>query len=798
MRKRTLGKPLGILLLAATCAARDADTRPAAVPADPADALLALPAPPRSWRAHLGFPPEFDRPPRDDAPLPALLQYWGEWYSIEPTQFVAPSPRIRQRLLDAAIEEPQLVPSVLPLLPETPEAVNRLKALHDRLPNPPEFDGAAKQVLAGWLTRRTRDFLPDLARAAAAVHVQGDSIDGADDLEALARLDWNAARPIVSRLWTGREKRLATLALSILYKHQVLAREPADDTRRELQRIATDPVAPAPDQESAVATLADTEWPGRDDWLLSLFSKDTANLDALAYVVRREPATWVPKLVTLLQGADAATHENAVNGLLFVGTADALRALLPELTAPARTSEANRDRLVQELASVNLPEAKAPLLLIAIRRDDPSRGHAIHTLAARGVPEAGPLLRTLIQEGRQTERGDGKTLLAGNAYDADEIADAIEAYAASNARSAEREKHPDLPAPPPETPAQTRLYDLGATFTACGSPIPDAAVEKLLARAAALASDRPLVAERIRENALEWDSPAVDRDLIHRLENHPDASTLAQAARRADALRRHVPDELRALSERDDAATRVTAAAALAIRADPALCNSRMKTADAPTVRMLLAVARLARSPLDLNEVGKLLDAPDLHLRHTAERYLIDEDSPAARTLVRAHRAGLYLIMGASGWQTLADADPATPNDDERRFRNEILADPTLQDVFVLFSAGGFGNEGVRVIYVRRDSADVTWHAPDDSVRTARLSAEQRRQWLDFVYANNADALPPLPNPNVLDGIWYTYVHFTRSGATRVFMSNPATADGTGTVYHFLSQRFRRLASPAR
>ncbi|MBN1418886.1 MAG: hypothetical protein JXP34_08925, partial [Planctomycetes bacterium] len=143
-----------------------AETQPAA---DLVSKLLALPAPPKDWKAFVRdlnrtLPPErhwgIDGPPGDEAPIGALLGYWLDpWLSWDSPR-VEPNDRVRDRLLEACEQgHARRLPAVLPWLKKTPEVFDRVRKIYDeRLPG--------EERVHDWLMENSTHFRDVLVRRA--------------------------------------------------------------------------------------------------------------------------------------------------------------------------------------------------------------------------------------------------------------------------------------------------------------------------------------------------------------------------------------------------------------------------------------------------------------------------------------------------------------------------------------------------------------------------------------------------------------------------------------------------------
>src|SRR5215475_340739 len=127
---------------------------------------------------------EKTKPPDDDAPIKELIAYWSRNHGANPPK---PSDKVRQRLLEACEDRPELIPGLINFLPETTDTHDRLyKLLEEESPN----DIYWMRILRDWLQRNSRYFREDMIAAARLADDRTN--DAGEDLKALARLDWDA------------------------------------------------------------------------------------------------------------------------------------------------------------------------------------------------------------------------------------------------------------------------------------------------------------------------------------------------------------------------------------------------------------------------------------------------------------------------------------------------------------------------------------------------------------------------------------------------------------------------------
>ena len=128
----------------------------------------------------------------------------------------------------------------------------------------------------------------------------------------------------------------------------------------------------------------------------------------------------------------------------------------------------------------------------------------------------------------------------------------------------------------------------------------------------------------------------------------------------------------------------------------------------------------------------------------------------------------------------------------ENALRAELRGPDRPDQIFALLSGGGFGNQGQRIVRLRHGSADFEFISPMGAKSRRPLSKAEWRVLSDFLTSRHADTLPPLPWANVMDGVWYEYLHLDRSGGIRVYMNNPRTAAPAST-FDLLARHWLRL-----
>ena len=212
-----------------------------------------------------------DKPPADDAPIKKLVAYWSE-HAFDSELTPKLSDGVRQRLLEACENRPELLPSLMNWLPENEDTHDRLYKL---LNEDPEADEPWKPDLQHWLRSNSSYFRDELIKAALAA--DDDVHNVREDLFVLANLDWNAAKPILERLASAGKAVVTPIALTLLYEDSIHEGDSAraESYRALLKAIVENRHAIWGARREAMESLMDSEWSGQREWLISLFADPT-------------------------------------------------------------------------------------------------------------------------------------------------------------------------------------------------------------------------------------------------------------------------------------------------------------------------------------------------------------------------------------------------------------------------------------------------------------------------------------------------------------------------------------------
>jgi hypothetical protein len=724
-----------------------------------------------------GFYADNNTPP-DNAPTKDLTDYWERRAQSSSRNSPKPSDEVRRRLLTACEAEPKLLPQLLPLLPETEEAVERVKKLYDGAQGNAHYDDGWHKKVREWLKFHSTYFLSELISATRKVKDKDGYVDNEEELKALAQVDWASAEPLLEGLADGSQPRAASLALALLYNRAVKIKDADGEEkhRARLQAIAADRNAPARARDTAIETLSLAEWTGRDDWYLSLFSDETLLepidgsylLNPLTTLFVRDPDKWIPVMTRLVESKDRAVRQAAASCLVEYATAHPRRdAILPVLRWLSDSewldiNGTDRAHFIQTMNELDMPES-VPGLIWIVENEDGNRQWAARTLAHYKDQRAVPALKKALAEEKSEDQRvyfiEG-LLASGGIPEAEQVA-ALEAYAeklATTEGRAEVERyrsHTDKPLPLP--------ISIGKYLARVKQP-PDALVREILSRSESLQKKNPAQARVLLGIAQGWEARQVDLDTLQRIStNAADAATIAGALERRAKLRMIVEQELQSLASVGGAARGVAAI----LLADESLTQNTLNSNDQPAQVALLACARLTQTPLPVAQVGSLLQNKNAMLALAAERYLLAEDSTDARRLLWAHHRNKAFItgwreniplIGGSNFNEMVKA--------EESLRAELLKENAPLEVFALLTNNERPSHVVRVY----PNKTVYTHYEDAArYRERVVTNNELAQFKNFITTNNLTELGPQLGSCHHDCFASEFLSLTKQGGRRVF-----------------------------
>jgi HEAT repeats len=781
--------------------------------------LLAFRAPPADWRVRAeawnDTLPAGQRIGRDDVPEDGaardiLIAFWGDDWTWLERRKMRPSPKVRERLLKACIEKPELLRNLIRFLPDTHEVHERLTNLVGDPISQLSSDKPWRRLSGEWLLVRCADLIPQLAEVADRTHDGEWLVQGWNFLTALAESDWPAAEPVLHKLMEGDQPKTKALVVSLRYRHAIRAGQGdrAAEWRERLKCIVEDPRQPGQARHSAFDELMRSEWSRRDDWYLSLLSAPTFRearegifcWRTLAKPVQEDPDRWIPVVTRLIGHEDRSVHNAAVTCLIQFqlehARADALRPLLPWLKDPdwcdVQAFRA-REHLIRSLDPTEFPESFVDLVRIVETEHEFERGAAAAALGRFADPRAIPALRSTLDRASETENRDTIlwALIACGGLTDEEIARSIVAYAKYDPDGEEAQEYdrrftfrPDSDLPSnlltgkvmkaPEFATESRAKALVAWCVANEKPDPPT-LEALTKTLAA----RQIVVDILAR----WDTPTAIRFAVRRLGEHRlsakgTVSLLENRERVLACASRPLHEMLGTKS--------VQAGIAAALIGSPAAHATILDGSEGRGQSGLLAAARAIRQGLPLEKVARLLDSEDDELAAAAEAYLVAEDGPEARRLVWARHPGEALILGGEGGYSSRFERV------EEELRRVILAKNGPDEVFGIAFRSEWKAPGSIIVQVRDGKAEspVVAGCLQHCRRLDGGDVAHLRNWLAD---NEVESLPPL-NLVMTGGTRYEYIRLTREGGVRVCMNNPGSGPPWDIRYSRLVRRFRALS----
>lgn len=679
---------------------------------DPVLTLLKLPAPPppnpiwpRNDARRDDTFYDHKNPPPDNAPIGDLIDYWtaqpGRVSGLEykPT----PSDRTTQRLLDEAERRPELLGRLLRILPANDRVADTVRRVYEHSAS--SRDGEERTELRRWLMYNSPMFVDDLERAARKVRDSGGYVTNQAELLALARVDFERAKPLIARLEADTSQPVSrALAKWALYRH-ALDTDSLGDIERlrdELKAIVEDKSNPDGLRDLANDALVhERDWPGRDEWFYSLFSDETlVNMPRFTglttLVLYSPPEKYVAKMIELTRSTNITVRTMAVRNLLIplrrTSDPEIVRALLPWLeNAKWITENANsRNAIVTALETIKMPDSVPGLVKLLDEKDRrpaygsnsnaaatssmnsnstravvsnsgmamtnasyvadsvyPHRYAALGALAFQRDARAIPALRRIYNQTEGYERQRVVTALhACGAFSAEEQVAAMEAFA----RAA-----PDISEPvdgPAVKDRADRLESLsgGDIKMQLGmhlmtlTEMEDDVVRAAISRIRVLDKRDPPIAGVLRSVVLKWQSDAVDQLLISDLRaGRVDPDSIVRLLARRENIRQKLAGDVLDLRDGPPAAAAVSAC----LIEDESDLDKVLAAGPDAARTMLFACGRLIRARIAVARAAEFLRSGDALLRLAAEKFLETEDSPEARRIVLSLHPDEALVLGA-------------------------------------------------------------------------------------------------------------------------------------------------------
>lgn len=794
-------------------------TKSSTLPTD----LLDLPAPPSVIPAKKKsdektrseeFYDEKNIPP-DDAPIEDLLDYWKQ-KSEQFDEFrynLKPSKATLERILEELREKPERVGDFIQILPPEPEAVAIVKKAYEKssgikIQNSYNSDST---VLRTWLRNNSDMFIDELSQSAETIKMGDRTLDNQEDLEALARVSWDRAKPIVDRFEADRSNvETYTLAKLVQYHHALREKNTSDaeSCRNELKKLVEDKSLSHKARDLAMdALVLGGDFEGRTEWYISLLNDETLlelqenGFTGLTTLPRHSPTNreqWLSSMIRLIETGTPTEKSAAIRNLLLIlGKKDkeVLKVLLPWLTDENWARESDDDERTQyviALGTAEIPEAIPGLISIITGEEDESlREAAINAVSSYNAPQAIPALRNaLLREENEDEFRDTiiNALIKLKGFSTEEQVAALEAFSAYTVKLSSSEDWNDED----DTSVQIAV---GKILSDNLEPDDDL-VLRVIERLKVLQRTNPPVAAQISIFLQRWKNRLVDAEMLNAAKSgKADVSVILKLLARRDDLRKRVPAELSAMKMIDGLPRGLSAV----ISEDRNEIFNILKNGDPNTQISALAAARLIRLKIPVGDVAPFLSNPNKSLALAAERYLEAEDSLEARNLILAKYAGETRILGARKMFTPVEnksfgqlneplnalfqsvysnnfflPDESRLNGLEKSLRDEIKQNADLQAVFALLNNGDDRRSVVRLF---KDKIVFTLYEDQTRYYDRELSPKEYEAFYRFLIDSKIDTYRHTSDLcfNCFDN--GEFLMFGRGGGRRVYAPRSYSQD---------------------
>lgn len=750
--------------------------------------------------------------PPDNAPIEDLIDYWASQNSGYETfaYQIKPSDKTLDRIFEYCEGKPEAIREFLSLIPAKPEYAEKIKGFYDRISQTDEEKSYVRNSIRDWLKTNSKYYVEELLTEARGIRDNDRYIEseGKNALTALARVDWDRARPIIEQLENDSARPYSSaLAKWLIYAHalEIDDQSTAERYRSELQKIVEDKTAPAGRRDLAMdALVVNKDFEGRDEWYLSLFEDDTmigvqdkgfTGLTTL--MTLSPPKKWTDSMLKLLKSPKVSVRSAAARNLLKAFRNDQLallEAMLPWLNDPEwiDAPDNQRSTLITTYGEAAYAAAVPGLILVVQNEDGESRGDAARSLIKFKDSRAIPALRFALQNETQKNAREaviGALIACGGLGD-DEQMSALEAYAVLFARPGGVER------------LNNYTYDNGSDDEEGNKPLPlpvivgkivseieepsEGLAARAIAREKALRKIRPEVARVLADVIRKWKSRVVYLEMLRRVQaNEADENTILTVLAGRQVLREKVPAEIVSMRMKNGAPRGIGAC----IAEEPGEYLSALGTSDAETQIALLSCARLVRAPLPVEEVGALLKSANVLLALAAERYLETEDSARARTLVLSKHPNEAVILGARAafvpagaksmkssealdelfasvnGQPFFEAEIGEIQKFEESLRTEIKANGELLAIYAHLPEDVKGQEVIRVYQNR---IVLTFYEDEARYWEKNLTGEEYEKFYRFLLENNIDGLSAY-SAGCDECETNEFVMFGRNGGRRVF-----------------------------
>lgn len=710
---RALGISLGLILVLVvfgTYVFKDTAAAQGNLVAD----MLDLPAPPPPNPLTSGLDRQREdsfysskKPPADDAPIEDLIDYWSaSRYGRTNAVYPDPSETVIQRLKDAIRNSPELLLSLVNILPDDSDTVSFVKSISDHLKTTARIETGGEEEGEGdpesvktWLKYNSPEYNDELLAGASEVKDNEGYVTNQEDLLALSRFDPERAAPILDRLHNDSSQPVSqTLAKWALYRRAMDTKSLGDieKYRDELKAIVENKDAPPGMRDLAIdALLLETGWDGRDDWYFSLMADeslavlkvgDTVHTGLTTYMQSPDLAKDVDKMIELLKSSNPTVRNAAVRNLASVISRDnpeIVRALLPWLEDPkwAREVENERATIVEALQAIEMPESVPGLIEMldqtskVVRRSNSNSNtirymansnsdsveaevdfemvaHRLAAVKALGMQKdqrAVPALRRVLYVIEGYERGTVvRSVWLCKGFSIKEQVDSLETYARATAKQeAAINSNTFSVTGNSNRPVDPNKIDIGQMLgeqLLQNEQAEEALVSAAVDRIDVLARRDRATSAKMASIVEDWNGEAVNALMLRNLKN---GRAGLDATIKLLSLRKELMEKQSNAVYDARGGTPAALGIATCILNNNGDYDAVLAGDNAEAKTAMLACARLVRADLPVNSVTPYLGSADKTLATAAERYLEANDSPEARMAVLARHPGKARVLGS-------------------------------------------------------------------------------------------------------------------------------------------------------
>ncbi|HKQ76548.1 MAG TPA: HEAT repeat domain-containing protein [Blastocatellia bacterium] len=780
-------------------------------------------------------------PPADDAPIEDLIEYWSRRSSDRTkTDLPGPSDIVRERLLGAGERRPWTLPRLYDFLPKNTDTHDRLYRVLTK--DPKEFDEIEennwRSSLYWWLQSNTQYLRNELIEA-VRTRDNNDS-DKLDEIEALAKLDWHTAKPLLERIVAAGMSRSYPIALSQLYEGSVKGTDmtQAEAYRASLKRLIVEDGLAAAARRTILSSLLKEDWAGQEEWFVSLFSDPnlsrqnqsrmtvitgasfiagrrvsgssrerdfqrmyfTSDPIPLSIALNLNPGKWIPVIAGLTSHKEAAIRNAAVTslGVLLNNNRaekkyreEAARTLLPWLTDPNWGPEQFRANFISMLAEIDLPESIPGLLwVLDNEKDDFTRESVVESLRRHCDSRIGPALKGHLSIVSNEElRWQIVTALAKcGGFSDEEMASAIEAYANMATTTEGQALIGEI-----SEGKSGKILPLNVFI---GQTLFQSDLNWATEGFAAILFDRlkeapPAAATRILNKIRALPLNIARARLVERIGNSSaNIADLTLALRIRDLLADDLRVELSELVKRGGYASGV---AAITLK-DRDRQIEILKGKDAKAQIALLAGARYLLEKLPIESLKGLTTGSDKTLTLAVESYLEIDGGAAARKLILTRRPDEFKIAGditcLAGYQNELGELKAW----EETLRGEMLAPGGVDEIYALAPAVPSKRLKGMVIRARRGRAEISVYDAAGGQKTRVLSESEFRELKDFTSRPEVEELGPESWRINKPIIPYEYLRLTKEGGKRIILAGFGSAPKSQSSHEKLADLFYRIS----